>query len=76
MMQHEVLGYMRELAREVALPSSMVALGCAEASLAVQLKALKARAQVMVQSDVEDARYDYEQCQVRLSLLPSTPHLL
>jgi hypothetical protein len=54
----------------------MVALGCAEASLAVQLKALKARAQVMVQSDVEDARYDYEQCQVRLSLLPSTPHLL
>ena len=59
MMQHEVLGYMRELAREVVLPS-----GCGEAVLEAQLKAMKARAAVMMKSDVEDARYDYEQRQL------------
>ena len=88
MMQMEVLGYMRELARSVTLPSSMAVVGCSEAALAVQvccnacrrlidsscntswclidlqIRAMKARAKVMLQSDVDDARYDYEQQQL------------
>lgn len=76
---------MRELAREIKLPTSREMMGCrppaaaagegrGEASkhkhkhdppaLVAQLQAMKARARVMVQSDVEDARYDYEQRQL------------
>ena len=42
MMQMEVLGYMRELARQVLLPANMGA-PRAEATLAGQLKAMQAR---------------------------------
>lgn len=62
MMQLEVLGYMRELARAVTLPASMGV--HTDAALAVQLRAMQARSRVMMQSDVEDARYDYEQQRV------------
>eukprot|EP01043_Picozoa_sp_COSAG02_P017338 COSAG02_NODE_784_length_17232_cov_12.871651_15_plen_200_part_00 len=62
MMQMEVLGYMRELAKGVTLPAGGDPRGVG--ALANQLKAMKARSRVMVQSDVEDARYDFDQKRV------------
>jgi hypothetical protein len=71
MMQREVLGYMRELAKDVVLPLQHAHThhgdvgGRSEAELlGAQLAAIRARCDVMVASDVEDARYDYDQRQL------------